>query len=301
MSLHDSEAKVRGGPLERFVLVSANEPHHRRSREAHFIQTIAATDQYGLPRAEFGNCPGERVEELRLADAEELVRGVGGVRERAEQVEDRADAELLAKGRDVGHAAMEVRGEAEREADAVEALLRPLGSGLDVRTEFAEYVGTSRSAGDGAVAVLHHGNAGPRGHECGGGADVERAALVAAGAARIEDRSVDRHEVEHLLAEHVCRSGDFTRGFALHAKCGEERASAHLVHATGHEVANRLGHAAAGNVLPGEQEREQLGEPRWGRKLQEANSVWMNRPNSSPLPAGEPNGARGRKFSPVEG
>ena len=79
---------------------------------------------------------------------------------RTEQVEDRSHAELAAQFRDMGHAAMELRGEAEREADAVEALLGPFGAGLDGHAQFAEHVGAAGLARNRPVAVLDHRHAG---------------------------------------------------------------------------------------------------------------------------------------------
>ena len=54
-----------------------------------------------LTRAEPCRRPGDRVQERRVGDADHLARGAGGVRQRAEEVEDRADGELLAHGHDV--------------------------------------------------------------------------------------------------------------------------------------------------------------------------------------------------------
>jgi len=168
----------------------------------------------------------------------------------------------------VGHAAVEVGGVAEGEAGPFEALLRPLRPGLDRHAEFAQHVRTPAPARHRPVPVLDDRHPGGGRDEGGGGADVERPALVPAGPAGVQDRPADRDEADHLLAQHEGGGGDLGGRFALHAQGGEEGGGPGVVHPPGDEVADGLGHAAGRHVAAGEQGREHLGEPRRGRQLQ---------------------------------
>src|SRR3712207_9027131 len=64
-----------------------------------------------------------RVEHPGVRDADELARRPGRVGERAEEVEDRADGQLLADGDDVARRAVMGGGEHEAEAGLVDAAL----------------------------------------------------------------------------------------------------------------------------------------------------------------------------------
>ena len=163
------------------------------------------------------------------------------------------------------------------------ALLRPLRPRLDRHPEFAQHVRTAGLARYRPVAVLHHRHAGATDDERGGGADVEGAAVVAAGAARVEYGPGDRHEPDHLFAQNQGRRGDFVGGFALHAKSGEKCRGTGFVHAAGNEIAHRFRHPRRRQILPGEEGRERLGKPHGSGKFQ-ANS----RPNRSPAWRNDP-------------
>ena len=143
---------------------------------------------------------------------------------------------------------MELRREAERVADAVEALLGPFGAGLEGNTQFAEHIGAARFARNRPVAVLDDRHAGRAGDKSGGRADVEGAAVVAAGAAGVQDRPGNRYEADHLFAEHLGRGGDLLRRFAFHAQGREEGGAAGLIDSPRDQIANGLGDAAGREV-----------------------------------------------------
>ena len=91
----------------------------------------------------------------------------------------------------------------------------------------------------------HAGRAGDKGR---GRADVEGAAVVAAGAAGVQDRPGNRYEPDHLLAEHQRRGGDLLGRLALHAQGREEGGAAGLIDSPRDQIANGLGDAAGREV-----------------------------------------------------
>ena len=104
--------------------------------------------------AESLECAGHRVDVRRVGDADQLSGRAGRVRQRAEEVEDRANRELAADGNDVAGRLMVGGREHEPEADVLDA---PRDGGrrqVDPRAERLEQVGRAGQSGGGAVAVL---------------------------------------------------------------------------------------------------------------------------------------------------
>ena len=99
---------------------------------------VAAVDESGrTARAEHAGDQGNLVER-RDPDARRL--GASGVAQRAEEVEDRRDAEIRPHGTRVLEPGVEQRREDERDADFVEYRGHPLGRQLEVDTERREHV-----------------------------------------------------------------------------------------------------------------------------------------------------------------
>ena len=91
-----------------------------------------------------------------IADAEQLMGGAGGIAERAEQVEQRAHAELRAHRADVPHRGVMRAREHEADADFVDQ--RAIASALRRRAhaERFEHVRAARQGRGSAIAVLGH-------------------------------------------------------------------------------------------------------------------------------------------------
>jgi hypothetical protein len=133
------------------------------------------------PRAELREHLGDRRDELRRVDPDDLGACARGIRERAEDVEDGPSGELAAHRGGVSHRRVVGRSEEEAEAELVDGALDALRGLLEVEAERFEDVGRARRGGDRAVSVLGHARTGCRGHESRGSRDVEGASAVAAG------------------------------------------------------------------------------------------------------------------------
>src|SRR5919198_1050397 len=94
----------------------------RRLNRAYLAHAVLARYHRRAPAAELPQRAGDHVEIGPVRNADELPLGAGGVRQRSEEVEDRADCELLSHGHDVLGRAMVSRREHEAEADVLYAL-----------------------------------------------------------------------------------------------------------------------------------------------------------------------------------
>ena len=138
--------------------------------------------------------------------------GAGRIGERAEQVEDRADAQLATHGPGMAHGAVMLHGEQETKAHVADAA-RHLGRRkVQIDAGGLEHVGAAALAGGGAIAVLGNVGAGRRGHDRRRGGNVEAlGAAAAAGAAGV-------HQVRHVdvdLGRYGPHGGGGT-GYLLH-------------------------------------------------------------------------------------
>ena len=146
---------------------------HPGAAEGELVHAVVGRDDERVLAAEADQGLGDRLLEVPVRDAEELALGAGRVRQRAEEVEDRAHRELLADRHDVRRRLVVLGGEHEAEADLVDAGRDLVGRQLDRHPERLEHVGRARAAGRRAVAVL--GDLAARGgrDQCRGGRDVE--------------------------------------------------------------------------------------------------------------------------------
>src|SRR6266851_402650 len=117
---------------------------------------------------------------MRGVDAHDLCGGSGGVGERADEMEDGADAEGAADGHDGLHRGMEAGSVEEGETMFAERGCSFGGREIDGEAEGFEDVGGTALRGDGAVAVFGDGGSGGGSDEGGGGGNVEGAAGVGA-------------------------------------------------------------------------------------------------------------------------
>ena len=128
-------------------------------------------------------------------DADQLPLGAGRVGQRAQQIEDRARAQLDARAGDMAHRRMVARRHQEADIALGQGARSTSAKSASILTpERGQHVGRSRFRRQRAIAVLGHGHAAGGGHQRGGGRDVEGALAVAAGAAGVDGagRCVDR-------------------------------------------------------------------------------------------------------------
>ena len=102
-----------------------------------------AVDDERVRRAERGEHAADDRHPARLVDAQHLVPRAGRVRERPEQVEDRAHAELAADARDRLERRVEPRREQEADADLLDAALDHVLRRVHVDAERREHVRAS--------------------------------------------------------------------------------------------------------------------------------------------------------------
>ena len=122
LGLDFREIEVCGSPME-FAEgeITFDDEGQRFAPEGDFIELAGTADDDGARAAEISEGLGEESGGFMAADAEELVFGGGGVCQRSDEIEDCAEAELFADGGDVFHRGMKEGGEAEAEAELIDA------------------------------------------------------------------------------------------------------------------------------------------------------------------------------------
>src|SRR6516164_8498324 len=140
-----------------------------------------------MSRAENGQGTGHRVELFGPTEAEQLIGRAGGIRERAEGVEDRSHSQTAAQVAQSGEDRMKMRREAKGQSGRVETSSRPCGAGLDRKSQFAQDVRAAAQTRNGTVPVLDDRDARPGRHDRRRGADVKGPIAGPTGAARVED------------------------------------------------------------------------------------------------------------------
>ena len=118
--------------------------------------------------------------------ADHLGARVGGIGERADEIEDGAEAERAAKRPQGLHGRVIERREEEDEAGLAQAFDGQFGRELDGHAESLEHVGSAAARGDCAVAVLGDVGSGGCGHQRGAAGDVEGLRTAAAGADAVD-------------------------------------------------------------------------------------------------------------------
>ena len=118
--------------------------HEVRAGRRELVDPTRAVHDEGAARSETREHLGHRAHERRRVDADHLCARSGRVRQRAEDVEDRARRELAAHRRSVAHGGVVGRREEEAEAELVDRALDPRGRKLELEAERLEDVCGSR-------------------------------------------------------------------------------------------------------------------------------------------------------------
>ena len=217
----------------------------------------------GHPRPfgpEVGEGPGEEIGVVGTRHAHQLPGDAGGVRQRAEEVEDGAHAQLAPSRGGMPHRGMERGGEQERDAAGVEAALDHRGGRVDRDPEGGEDVGAAAAARDGAVAVLGDGHPARGEDEGGERRDVERRRPVAAGAAGVEPGPLAGRQRHRVGAHRLRQPHDLGRALALHRQRDEQPRDLGGGGAPRHDLLHRARRLVDAQVLPAVQPLYQVGE-----------------------------------------
>ena len=187
-----------------------------RPAEAQLVEAAVAVHDERALGAELQEHMGQGLHPLRGVDADHLAPHPGGVRERPEQVEQGAHAELPARRDGVACGGVVGRGEQEGDADLFSAARELLRGQLQVHTQSLQHVRRARAARHRPVAVLGHGGPGRGGQQGGARREVEGARLVTPGAAGVHGVEVwaERHP-EGVAAHHPGGGGDLADRLAL--------------------------------------------------------------------------------------
>lgn len=195
--------------------------------EGNFVEAVGAVNNEGASDAEFGESAGQKFGEMRSGNSDDLRGGSGGIGERAEKIENGANAEGAAGGHSVLHGGVNGGREEKSDADFFDGLADARGRLFDDDAELFEDVGCAGARTCGAIAVLGDAHACSGDDEGRGSGNVESIAAVAAGTAGIHEHFVGARmaggENRRGVAAHGGGEADeFVDGFALHAESDEE-------------------------------------------------------------------------------
>ena len=221
----------------------------RLARRRDFVEAVVSVDDEASLAAEVPEHGGEDRRQGGVVDADDLVARAGGVGQRAEQVEDGADADLAPRTDGELHRLVEHRRVEEADPGLAQAALDHVRPGLDVHAELLEHVRRAAVRADGAVAVLGDRRARAGGDERRRGRDVERVPRIAAGAAGVEHDLGAGLDAARLRAHDAGAAGDLLRRLALHAQRDDERRDLRRRRLAAHHLVHRL-RALFGRQVP---------------------------------------------------
>lgn len=259
--------RVRGRAVEAEVLgrnfVSANGTAAdfgdvRFGAERNFVEAIGAVDDESAFDSELRESAREKLGVMRRGDADDLRGGFGRIGERAEKIENGANAKSAASGNRVFHRGVNRGRKKKTDANLFDGLANALGRLVDNDAKLFEHVGGAGARACGAIAVFGDAHARSRDNESCGGGNVESVAAVAAGAAGVDEHFVGVGVVvgENLycVAAHGRGEADeFVDGFTFHAKSDEERGDERVVGVAGEDLLHAGFGFGAGEIFAGDE------------------------------------------------
>ena len=214
------------------------------------VEPAGAVHHERMLGAELREHLGDRHDQRLRVDAHHLPAGAGRVRERPEQVEDAADAQLAPDRAGVAHRGVVGLREEEPEADLVDAGGDVGRSEIDPHAERLEHVGRPAPRRHGPVAVLGDHGARGRSDQRRRRRDVERVGAVAAGAAGVDQVGVRGRRRRHVGAHRPGAAGDLVGRLALHPERDQERGDLGRRGVAGHHLHHRHVRLLAREVAP---------------------------------------------------
>jgi hypothetical protein len=192
-----------------------------------FIEAVRAVDDKCAAHAQLAERARKKLREARFINADDLSGSPGGIRERAEKVEDGAHAEFAARGHGVARGGMHGRGKEKADAGFLDGAADAIRREINAHAELLEDVRRAAAGTERAIAVFGYANARSRDDKSRGGGNIERAGSIAAGAAGIDQGfpvgQAAGGENGRGVAAHGSRKADqFVHRLALHAQGGEK-------------------------------------------------------------------------------
>src|SRR5438445_540127 len=241
-------ARGRGAQLEWLEPALAHDvathlPRTRRAARADLVEAVLAMNDEGVLDAELGEDAGDLLPERRRRDAEQHAPHPGGIRERSEDVEDRADPDLSAHRPGVTHRGVVSRREHEPDPRLIDAAHDRLGTKVDADAERLQHVSAPARARRGTVAVLRDPAAACGDHDGCDRRDVEAVRAITARADDVDRIAAERH-AHRDVAQRRGTTSDLVDRLSSAVQGRQQRAELRGRRLAGHD----RGHRAAGLV-----------------------------------------------------
>ena len=252
-----AEAEIFGRNFVRASRASVEFGDVRFAAERNFVEAVGTVNDEGAFDSELRESAGEKFGVMRRGNADDLRGGSGGIGERAEKIENGANAESAAHRHCVFHRGVNRGREKKADADLFDGRADVFGWLVDDDAELFEHVGGSGARTCSAIAVFGDAHARARDDECRGGGNVEGVAAVSAGAASVDEHFVGVRvavrENFHGVAAHGGGEADqFVDGFAFHAKSDEESGDKRVIGVAGEDLLHAGFGFVAGETFFGE-------------------------------------------------
>jgi len=199
----------------------------RFSADGNFIQAVGTVNDQGALHTQLAESLCDEFGEARVIHANDLRGGSGGISERAEQIKNRAHAQLATRWNRISRGSVHRRSVEEADADLVDGFGDAFKREFDFHPEGFEHVGGAAARAGGAIAVFCDAHAGSGDDERDGGGNVERAARIAAGAAGVHDHSVGMFAASGknwggVVAHSQGEADNFVNRFAFYAQSDQQ-------------------------------------------------------------------------------
>jgi len=134
---------ILGGEDETANLTPVQSRDHRLAGDRDLVGAVAAVNHERFLRAQFGQHPANRLDQVFRKDPQQLPADPGRVGQRAEKIEYRPHAQLPAHRRCVLHRRVMTRGEQEADTHLVDHFGHLVRRQVDGHTQVFEHVGTA--------------------------------------------------------------------------------------------------------------------------------------------------------------
>ncbi len=239
-------------------LAVADDPHPGGGRGGQLVQAVV-TAEHQRRRAALGQYTGDQSRHPGVEAADRRGGHLGGVGQRAEQVERCGDAQVPPHPADEPHRGVELGGEAEGDPGLLHDPRHPFGRQVEVDAELLQHVGRPARRGGGPVAVLDDLRAGAGDHDGGHRRDVDRLGQVAARTDDVDGRTRDVQRLG-VRVHRLDEAGDLLDRLPLGSQRHHEAGDLRVRGLAAHEAVHRP-RRVRGAQVPSAEQRAQYPGP----------------------------------------
>ena len=151
-----------------------------RCAQGNLVQLVLTVDNHAALYAQVHQHLCQRLHQIFIINTKQLQLRAGGIRQRSEDVENCADAQLLADWANIFHRGVILLCEEEAHAHLLQQLHAFFRLQLNIYAQRLQTIGSAAFGGSSAIAMLGNLHAAGRSHQSRGRGDIEAIRSVAA-------------------------------------------------------------------------------------------------------------------------